>query len=392
MTDLAATADLRDLVRELRDTEFPWTAATTYLNNASIGPIPERTRLALEAFNAKRTAPHLLPDRERFAEIRAVREHAARLIGADPGEIALMPNTTMGVNVAARALPLEAGAVVLVSDREFPANVYPWLALADEGITTELVPVTSRGWPDEDRIVERLADPKVRALAVSFVQFANGYQADLARLSAACRANGVTFVVDAIQGLGAAPLDVRQTPVDVLATGGQKWLLSPWGTGFLYVRQELIASMAPAYVGWMSYEGTDDFTNLVNYADRLLGDARRFEVGTLTFQDQLGMRVSLGLLLELGIENIARYTQALADPLLAWCDEHEVRVTSPRDPPHRSSIVCIAPPDAGDVFHQLKRAGVVCALREGSIRLSPHCYNTPDEIGRVIEVLETAIR
>ena len=333
MTDLAATADLRDLVRELRDTEFPWTAATTYLNNASIGPIPERTRLALEA-----------------------------------------------------------GAVVLVSDREFPANVYPWLALADEGITTELVPVTSRGWPDEDRIVERLADPKVRALAVSFVQFANGYQADLARLSAACRANGVTFVVDAIQGLGAAPLDVRQTPVDVLATGGQKWLLSPWGTGYLYVRQELIASMAPAYVGWMSYEGTDDFTNLVNYADRLLGDARRFEVGTLTFQDQLGMRVSLGLLLELGIENIARYTQALADPLLAWCDEHEVRVTSPRDPPHRSSIVCIAPPDAGDVFHQLKRAGVVCALREGSIRLSPHCYNTPDEIGRVIEVLETAIR
>ena len=173
MTDLAATADLRDLVRELRDTEFPWTAATTYLNNASIGPIPERTRLALEAFNAKRTAPHLLPDRERFAEIRAVREHAARLIGADPGEIALMPNTTMGVNVAARALPLEAGAVVLVSDREFPANVYPWLALADEGITTELVPVTSRGWPDEDRIVERLADPTVRALAVSFVQFAN---------------------------------------------------------------------------------------------------------------------------------------------------------------------------------------------------------------------------
>ena len=392
MTDLAATTDLRDLVRELRDSEFPWTAATTYLNNASIGPIPERTRLALEAFNAKRTAPHLLPDRDRFAEIRAVREHAARLIGALSEEIALMPNTSMGVNVAARALPLDRGSVVLVSDREFPANVYPWLALADEGITAELVPVTSRGWPDEDRIVARLQDPAVRALAVSFVQFANGYTADLARLSAACRANGVFLVVDAIQGLGAAPLDVRQTPVDVLATGGQKWLLSPWGSGFLYVRKELIGAMAPAYVGWMSYEGTDDFTNLVDYADTLLSDARRFEVGTLTFQDQLGMRVSLGLLLELGIENIARYTQALADPLLAWCDEHEVRVTSPRDPPHRSSIVCIAPPDAGDVFHQLKRAGVVCALREGSIRLSPHCYNTPDEIGRVIEVLATAIR
>lgn len=391
MTDFAATAAVRDLVRELRDTEFPWTAATTYLNNASIGPIPERTRLALEAFNAKRTAPHLLPDRDRATEIRAAREHAARLIGALPEAIALMPNTTFGVNVAARALPLSPGDVVLVSDREFPANVYPWLALADEGIRTELVPVRPSGWPDEDRIVERLADPAVRVLAVSFVQFANGFQADLARLSAACRANDAFLFVDAIQGLGAAPLDVRETPVDVLATGGQKWLLAPWGSGFVYVRRELTAAMAPAYVGWMSYEGTDDFTNMVDYSDTLLGDARRFEVGTPTFQDQLGLRVSLGLLLELGVANIAAYTQALADPLLAWCDEHEVRVVSPREPPHRSSIVCIAPPDAGEVFRHLKRAGVVCALREGAIRFSPHCYNTAEEIGRVIEILETAL-
>ena len=392
MTDLAAATALRDLVRELRDTEFPWTAATTYLNNASIGPIPERTRLALEAFNAKRTAPHLLPDRDRFAEIRAAREHAARLIGAAPEEIALMPNTSVGVNVAARALPLSRGAVVLISDREFPANVYPWMALRDEGIHTELAPVTAEGWPDEDYIVERLADPAVRALAVSFVQFANGYTADLERLSAACRANGVYLVVDAIQGLGAVPLDVGRTPVDVLAAGGQKWLLSPWGSGFLYVRRDLIPLMEPAYVGWMSFEGTDDFTNLVNYSDRLLGDARRFETGTLTFQDQLGMRVSLGLILELGVEPIARYTQALADPLLAWCDANDVRVASPRAAPHRSSIVCIAPPDAGEMYRHLKRAGVVCALREGAIRFSPHCYNTAEEIGRVIEILDSSSR
>lgn len=392
MTDLAAATALRDLVRELRDTEFPWTAATTYLNNASIGPIPERTRLALEAFNAKRTAPHLLPDRDRFAEVRAVREHAARLIGGTPEEIALMPNTSVGINVAARALPLARGDVVLVSDREFPANVYPWLALEDEGVATELAPVTARGWPDEDHIVERLADPRVRVLAVSYVQFSNGYAADLDRLSAACRASDTYLVVDGIQALGALPIDVRRTPVDVLATGGQKWLLAPWGSGFVYVRRELIARMEPAYVGWMSFEGTDDFTNLVNYSDTLLGDARRFEVGTLTFQDQLGLRVSLGLLLELGVEPIARYTRALAEPLLDWCDANEVRVTSPREAPHRSSIVCIAPPDAGEVYRHLKRAGVVCALREGSIRLSPHCYNTDDEIARVIEVLDAAGR
>ena len=394
MTDLApgTAADIREVVRELRDNEFPWTAATTYLNNASVGPIPERTRLALEAFNAKRTAPHLLPDRDIFAEIRAAREHAARLINATPEEIALMPNTSMGINVAARALPLRRGDVVLFSDREFPANAYPWLALVDEGVTPERVPVAANGWPDEERIFERLRDPAVRVLAVSFVQFSNGYKADLRRLSAACRANGTYLVVDGIQGLGNSPLDVRDVAVDVLAAGGQKWLLSPWGSGFVYVRKGLIAEMEPAYVGWMSYEGTDDFTNLVNYADNLLGDARRFEVGTHTFQDQAGMRLSVGLLLELGIPTIASYSRALADPLLAWCDANEVRVVSPREDPHRSAIVCVAPPEATEVFRHLKRAGVVCALREGAIRLSPHCYNTADEIARVIEVLDEATR
>ncbi len=392
MTDLAekAAADIREVVRELRDNEFPWTAATTYLNNASVGPIPERTRLALEAFNAKRTAPHLLPDRDTFAEIRAAREHAARLINATPDEIALMPNTTMGLNVAARALPLGRGDIVLLSDREFPANVYPWLALEDEGVVAERVPVCSNGWPNEARVLERLRDPAVKVLAVSYVQFSNGYRADLRTLSEACRANGTYLVVDGIQGLGNAPLDVRDVPVDVLAAGGQKWLLSPWGSGFMYVRRELIAHMEPAYVGWMAYEGTDDFTNLVNYADKLLDTARRFEVGTHTFQDQTGMRLSVGLLLELGIPTIFDYATSLADPLLAWCDENEVRVVSPREAPHRSAIVCIAPPHAGEVFRHLKHAGVVCALREGAIRLSPHCYNTADEISRVIEVLDDA--
>ena len=125
MTDLAAAPAIRHLVRELRDSEFPWTAATTYLNNASIGPLPERTRLALESFNAKRTAPHLLPDRDLQAGLADARAAAARLIGAASEEIALGPNTTVGINVAARALPLAPGEIVLLSDREFPANVYP---------------------------------------------------------------------------------------------------------------------------------------------------------------------------------------------------------------------------------------------------------------------------
>lgn len=383
-------ASLQALVPELRDREFPWTAATIYLNNASVGPIPERTRLALEAFNAKRTAPHLLPDRDTFPMLVAARQVAARLIGADAAEIALMPSTSAGLNVAARALPLATGDVVLVSDREFPANVYPWLALRRQGVAVEIVPVTPEGFPDEDYLVERLADPQVRALTVSFVQFSNGWKADLARLGSACRANGAWLVVDAIQGLGAAPLDVRELPVDLLACGGQKWLLSPWGSGFLYVRRELVPRLEPPAVGWLAVEGTDDFANLLRYGDRLRADARRFELPN-PFQDHLGLSTSVGLLLELGVDAIDAYARRLGEPLIAWARERGVRVVSPPDGPHRSAIVCLAPPEPHDAHRRLRQAGVVCSLREGSLRFAPHCYNTPAEIERVVGMLDEVV-
>ncbi len=392
MTDVASPARLADLVRDLRNREFPWTGATTYLNAASVGPLPERTRLAVEAFNAKRTAPHLLPDRELFAVLAATRAAAAQLLGAAPEEIALTPNTSTGLNVAAGALPLEAGDVVLLSDREFPANVYPWLAQRGRGVAVERAPVTAQGWPDEDYLVERLADPRVRVLAVSMVQFSNGFRADLARLGDACRANGVRLVVDGIQGLGAVPLDVASVPVDLLSCGGQKWLLGPWGSGFCYVRRELIAALEPPVVGWMAYEGMDDFTNLLAYNDRLVGDARRFEVASLATQDHLGLATSIGLLLEIGVEALAAYLRTLGEPLLAWARERGVPVVSPTDDVHRSQIVCIAPPDAKEAHRRLRAAGVVCAMREGAIRLAPHCYNTLEEVEKVVDVLDQQLR
>ncbi len=392
MTDVASPARLADLVRDLRNREFPWTGATTYLNAASVGPLPERTRLAVEAFNAKRTAPHLLPDRELFAVQAATRAAVAQLLGAAPEEIALTPNTSTGLNVAAGALPLEPGDVVLLSDREFPANVYPWLAQRARGVVVERAPVTAQSWPDEDYLVERLADPRVRALAVSMVQFSNGFRVDLARLSEACRAHGARLVVDGIQALGAVPLDVGAVSVDLLSAGGQKWLLGPWGSGFCYVRRELIAALEPPVVGWLAYEGMDDFTNLLAYNDRLVGDARRFEVASLATQDHLGLATSIGLLLELGVEAIAAYLRTLGDPVLAWARACGVPIVSPTDDVHRSQIVCIAPPDAKEAHRRLRAAGVVCAMREGAIRLAPHCYNTMEEMEKVIDVLDQQMR
>jgi len=376
-------------IGELRDIEFPWADNTVYLNHASVGPLPERTRKALEEFNRKRAAPFQLPDRDLMTTLAESRRLVAELLGAVPEEIALTINTGYGLSLAARALPLQAGDIVLASDREFPANVYPWMLLKDSGIALELAPTTPEGWPDEDYLVDRLRDPRVRVLAVSLVQFSNGYTVDLARLSAATREAGAYLVVDAIQGIGQMPIDVKQTPVDLLSCGAQKWLLSPWGSGFVYVRRELIRNLRPAITGWMAFEGTEDFTRLTQYNDTLRGDARRFELITLPYQDFAGMNASLGLLLGLGIENIASHLRALQEPILAWAARTGSRIVSPLGD-HGSGIICVAPADLGPAFRALKSARIVCSMREGAIRLSPHAYNTADDMERVVDVLEHA--
>lgn len=374
----------------IRAAEFPWTTDVTYLNCASIGPMPERTRRVVIDLTAKRAAPHLLVEEDFLPTLRAARVMIGRLINAAPEEVALTTNTSFGLNVAARALPIAPGEVVVLAGGEFPANVYPWLQLRERGVEVEFVPATAEGWPDEGRLLERLGDPRVRVLAVSLVQFATGYRADLARLGAAARANGSYVVVDAIQGIGQFPFDVHAVPVDIVACGAQKWLLAPWGAGFLYVRRSLISQLTPPFAGWMAFKGTDDFTGLTRYDTRWHGDARRFELVTLPFQDIRAMTESVGFLLELGIERIATHLQRVRQPLFEAADAGAFTITSPRDGIHDSAIVCLRTSNTRRAYEVLTRAGIVVAFREGAIRLSPHCYNTPAEMEGVVEVLAGA--
>ncbi len=385
MLTLADSIDLE----AVRTTEFPWSSHTTYLNHASTGPLPDSTRRVIEAFNYRRMTPHELPDPMIFGMLDDCRSLVARLINADEDEIALATNTTFGLALAARMIPLEAGDIVLTTDREFPANVYPWMALKSRGVLLEQAPVLESGWPDENYLVDRLADARVRVLAISLVQFSNGYQVDLARLSAATRATGTMLVVDAIQGVGQVPVDVKSTPVDILSCGAQKWLLSPWGSGFMYVRRDLIRGWEPPMTGWMAYEGTDDFTQLTSYRDRLRDNARRFEMITLPYQDFEGMRASLTLLLGVGVERIQQHIRSLHEPVLDWSRRRGIALRSPAGQ-HGSGIVCVAPPNVVRVQESLRAASIIASLREGSIRLSPHYYNTMGEMERLVEVLDAS--
>jgi cysteine desulfurase / selenocysteine lyase len=227
----------------------------------------------------------------------------------------------------------------------------------------------------------------VRALAVSLVQFSNGYRVDLERLSAAAQAAGAYFVVDAIQGVGQIPVDVGRTRVDALACGGQKWLLSPWGSGFLYVRRELIGALSPGITGWLAFEGTDDLTRLTLYDDTLRADARRYELMTLPYQDFAGFNASVAMLLDVGVERIQEHLRTLHEPVLAWADRTGTRIASPRDV-RGSGILCLAPDRVEQAHRRLKSARVIASLREGAIRISPHLYNTVAEMERVVDILD----
>lgn len=380
-------------VDALREREFPWAAQgeAIYLNNASTGPLPARTLAAIRDFDERRAAPYRLSDELQFATLARGRELIGKLIGADPGEIALAVNTTYGLNLAAFSLPLSAGDVVLTPDREFPANVYPWMQLARRhGVIYRRIPLCN-GAVDEEALRRELEDPAVKAVSVSWVGFSTGYTVDLEAIGRACRARGAYFVVDAIQGLGPLTLDVRACHIDVLACGAQKWLLSPWGTGFVYVRQELIAALEPHDVSWMAVKGSDDFRHLVDYDLTWRDDARRFEFITLPFQDFAGMNASLELIHECGKRAIAEHVASLADVIVLWAaSQRDIELLTPSVPKHRAGIVSLRMPNASAVSAVLKRAGVSHSLREGAIRLSPHFYNTRDEVRRALRIIELA--
>ena len=374
-------------VRRLRREEFDWTETgeSIYLNAASTGPLPERCVRAQDAFTRKRAAPYRLGQEEQFAVLTESRGRIAALIGADVAEIALAVNTSAGVNLAAWSLPLGRGDVVVIPDLEFPANVYPWMAAAEvRGFTLQRVPARD-GLIDEEALLAALDGPGVRVLAVSWVGFATGAVADLDMLGAACRARGIRFVVDAIQGLGPLTLDVSRTPIDLLACGAQKWLLAPWGTGFTYVRRELVRELAPQPVSWMGVQGSDDFSRLLAYDMTWRDDARRFEQLTLPFQDFAGMAASLELLQELGPAAVSAYIRAGAAALLDGAAERGIALVTPRA--RHAGIASLRPADAAAASARLKAARVDHSVREGTIRLAPHCYTTREEIEVALDAL-----
>lgn len=388
---VAPSADAFATLDAVAAREFPRVRRPriAFLNNASTGPLPESSLRALADFNAMRAEPWTITQDFQFGTVARSRELLARLVGATPAEIALMTNTSYGLNFAARALALKAGDVVVTSDREFPSNIYTWMALEKErGVRFDRIPCVGR-LADEVAILAALDRPGVRVLVLSWVSFETGYTLDLARLGRACRDRGITFVVDAIQGLGALTLDLSTLDVDILACGCQKWLVSPWGTGFVYVRKELVSRLEPSDVGWMSVQGSDDFTRMLDYQFTYRDDARRFEVVTLPFQEFAALNSALDLFFEVDPSvAAARIAQHVAR-IYEWAGAHDrVQLVSSPELARRSGIVAVVPPEPSRASAALTAAGVAHSLREGAIRLSPHWFTPAEHVTYALDVLD----
>jgi cysteine desulfurase / selenocysteine lyase len=359
-----------------------------YLNSASTGPLPESSRAAMEAFNSIRTEPHRISDADQLEILARSRELVAKLVNCSTDEIALGSNTGYGLNLAALALPLEEGEVVLVPGLEFPANMYPWMAiLPRRGVELRVVPPRD-GLIDPEAIIAALDDPRVRAVALSWVGFSTGARVDLGDIGRICRERGVFLVVDAIQALGPLTLDVATSHVDILACGAQKWLLSPWGTGFAYVHHDLVSAMEPPVVGWAAVAAADDYSRLLDYDLTWRDSGRRFELMTLPYQDFVGMNESLALLLDLGPDAVSRHIRALASRAADGATSRGMRLVTPLDAGQRAGIVSVKMDDPNAASGRLREAGVVHSMREGAIRFSPHVYNTEEEIDLAVELLD----
>ena len=360
--------------------EFPVRENLVYMNHAAVAPLPKRAAEAVRWLADDALQNGSLHYDKWLAAYEGLRVAAARLMNAHRDEIAIVKNTSEGILTVALGFPFKPGDRIVAFKEEFPANYYIWKKLEEKGIEVRWLSCES----DLETIDK--ACEGARLLAISYVQYLSGYRADLAGIGEICRRRGTFFFVDAIQGLGAFPLDVRLCHIDALAADGHKWMLGPEGNGLLYVAREWQDRIEPVEFGWTTVAGYNDYSSR-DMAPR--PDAGRYECGTLNTLGCFGLRASIELLLEVGVDRIAPYLQGLVDHIALGAESRGYEILGRRTPATGAGIVCIRKPglDSRAVHAQLKQRGFTTAPRQGWVRVSPHFYITPEDADRFVAVL-----
>ena len=367
---------------------FPITERAVYLNHAAVTPPPT---VVLEAVRAQLDDVALngvVNYRKWVAVKESARRQAAQMLGAQrPEQLAFMRNTSDALSCVANGLKWKTGDNIVTFRREFPSNIYPWLRLREaQGVELRMADSTD-GRIELDELIS-LIDARTRVVAISHVQYASGFRADLERLGRAARRHDALLVVDVIQGMGALPIDVEAELIDVAAGACHKWLLTPEGVGILYLSDRALARIEPTLVGWTSVPNPEDY---FNFEQGWARGALAWETGTGATSLFHGLDAGLRLLLETGIERIAAHLEELTDYLCERLSSRAYKIVSSRRAGEKSQIVCARHGDdewtPARLYSHLKRQNIIAAPRGGSLRISPHLYNTTEDIDALIEAL-----
>jgi cysteine desulfurase / selenocysteine lyase len=373
---------------EVQDWRQEWFAIedATYLNFATHGVTPCMALGALQASIEAKKRPHIVDDAMFFRLGDNLRASLARLIGASTDEIALTSGAGAGAMTVAYALAWKPGDEVILAGGEFPTHYATWKPMEQRhGILLKVVDAQSQ-FLEADDLISAIT-PRTRLISVSHVRFDDGSLLDAARLAAACRKNGTLLLLDVSQSCGAIPIDVRQIGADFVICAGYKYLLSPWGTGFLWARKELLGSLQAAPYNWLS-QGLETMANL-NYIDpgpsRTMSRWDAAEAASLFNFNLTVMEASVRFVLRADPARVRDHGQRLIDHLFDRLPEG-CRPASPRQRDRRGVFGCI---DAGNrtateaLYRKLRARNFVVALREGRIRIAPHLLNSIEEIERL---------
>ena len=373
------------------DKEFLLSPEICYLNHAAVGPWPDRTRKRVVHFaneNVTQGAQHY----PQWLEVEAsLREQCCQLLSANSSDdIALVKNTSEALSMVAHGLDWKAGDNVVIPANEFPSNRVVWESLATDGV--EVRQVDTRSVDDPEQALIDSCDAKTRLISVSSVQYDIGLRLDLAKLGLFCHQNTVLFCIDAIQSLGVVDLDVEAVYADFVMADGHKWLLGPEGLGIFYSRPSARKQLKLHEFGWHMLEALYDFDN-PNWS--VADSARRFECGSPNMLGAHALEASLSLFLEMGMESITRNifnnTSYLIDKLN---NISGIKVQTSSDQSRHAGIVnfTLGEKDAAPVYESLMKQGVICALRGGGIRFSPHFYTPQSTLDRALDILSKKLK
>jgi cysteine desulfurase/selenocysteine lyase len=360
--------------------EFPHTMTDmVYLNHAAVAPLSFRVRDAVDRYQTRRALKGIEPYPWIMKTVQETRELLAQMIHARADQMAFVLNTSDGLNIIAQGLDWEPGDRVLLNDLEFPANVYPFLNLKKRGVEIDIIQ-TKDGKVTRDEIADHLKD-KTKLVSLSHVQFATGAKADLTAIGKLCRERDILFAVDAIQSLPHCSIDVERDNIDFLSSGSHKWMMADTGAAFVYAGDRAIERIHQASLGWTSIDNAFDFTLR---PEELRAGAARFENGTLNFAGITALNASLKFFFEFGLKEIERNVLDLSGYLIDRLQQRGVEVITPTNEREHAGIVSFNFPDAEKVFERLHKQNIIISLRQGRLRVSPHFYNTEEEVRKLV--------